>query len=327
MRDNENISRFKAKDCSVNDMRQHYANTLKPVIIDPLDRTGKISVEDLHISMGAFDVWGGSCASGMSVTFTDPPNLYALYLPLAGAMEVRQGSKTVTSTPGGILTCDLSKTNNILIHENRSHIGIAFRKDVLRRQLSELTETPVDRNFDIFGEISADRDGYLATMCLLAWNSLARDPERGIAARSNEVLLTAIMVRLLETASHRYSSLMHHRQSPAMPRHVKIAIDFMVQHPLEPLSLDEIAAAAGVSSRALQLGFKHFKNTTPLAYFRRLRLDGARLELRSRKGEKINISDLAKHWGFSNVARFSEQYLMAFGESPKQTLGGHLTIK
>ncbi len=47
------------------------------------------------------------------------------------------------------------------------------------------------------------------------------------------------------------------------PRHVKWAIDLMHEHIADPISLNDIAAAAKVSVRTLQLGFRQFRNTSP----------------------------------------------------------------
>ena len=44
------------------------------------------------------------------------------------------------------------------------------------------------------------------------------------------------------------------------------------------INLEDLAGVAGVSSRALQLGFRRFRNTTPMAYLRALRLELARSE-------------------------------------------------
>lgn len=314
------VSRFNATNCDVDALRQHYAETLKPVLVNPINGQRTISARDLHISIGEFDVWAGNCPSGMSVSFTEPPDLYALYVPLAGAMEFKQRSRTIVSAPGALIACDLAKVDSILLQENRSHIGVAFSRDAITRQLAELIDAPVDRNFDLLAEISAEQDnGSLATMCGLVWSSLEANPDEGAGSRSNEMLLRAIMVRLLESVPHKYSHRMNRERSPAMPRHVKIAIEFMVAHVLLPLTIDEIATAAGVSARSLQLAFQEFKGTTPLGYLRRLRLENARQDLMVAADENESVGAIAKRWGFSNVARFSTLYKNVFGETPRQT--------
>lgn len=85
------VSRFKVVEADVDQLREHYANTLKPVRVSPVNRGASISVEDLHFSTGDFDIWSGICRSGMEVSFSEPPDAFAIYLPLAGAMELDAG--------------------------------------------------------------------------------------------------------------------------------------------------------------------------------------------------------------------------------------------
>ena len=54
---------------------------------------------------------------------------------------------------------------------------------------------------------------------------------------------------------------------------------------MNAIGLADVASAAGVSSRALQKAFRRFRDTTPMAHLRALRLDLARSEL-ARAGER-----------------------------------------
>jgi Transcriptional regulator containing an amidase domain and an AraC-type DNA-binding HTH domain len=107
------------------------------------------------------------------------------------------------------------------------------------------------------------------------------------------------------------------RRFTIVPRHIKQAIDIMQHRLSEPVRILDIAQACGVSPRALEEGFRHFKGTTPSAYLRRLRLDAVRRDLRNGSGR---IADVALRWGFSSPGRFSRQYYAAFGERPSETL-------
>ena len=57
------VSRLSIFEADVDELRDHYARTLKPVRVDTLVRGSKISVEDLHFSVGDFDIWSGQCLS------------------------------------------------------------------------------------------------------------------------------------------------------------------------------------------------------------------------------------------------------------------------
>lgn len=314
-----NISRLGLTNSDVDELRQHYAETLKPVRIDPIDSNRTISVHDLHIKLAAFDIWAGGCSSGMRVSFTEPPDLYALYIPLSGTMEFKRQNSTLISAPGTIFACDLASIDSILLHPQRSHIGIAFDKKMVAEHLEAVTGRPGDRNIDIFDVINTDGDGkQLEEMCKLIWRNLQANPEEGIRQKSNELLLRAITLKLFENL-HRVD-LLKERHSPAVPRHVKIAIEYMVGHVHLPITINDIAGAAGVSSRGLQLAFQQFKDTTPLSYLRQLRIQHARQDLIATRDSEVTVAAVAKRWGFSNAARFTELYLQVHGETPRETI-------
>ncbi len=93
------------------------------------------------------------------------------------------------------------------------------------------------------------------------------------------------------------------RDNPTRLRVVQRAIDFMQAHLREDIDVDRLCAAACVSRRSLQYVFEEFLHTTPMAYWRALRLNEARRVLRRTPGH--SITDLAYEWGFASASHFS----------------------
>lgn len=92
---------------------------------------------------------------------------------------------------------------------------------------------------------------------------------------------------------------------------------FMQSHLGEPLAVGDIAVAAGVSLRGLQLLYQRRRASTPLLQLRRMRLDSARAALHFSASEPIGA--IARRLGYTNVGRFSAHYREAFGETPSET--------
>lgn len=123
---------------------------------------------------------------------------------------------------------------------------------------------------------------------------------------------------LLTEVPHSGSVLL--RPVPAIaPRHVRRAEDYIRTHAAEPLTLAGIAAAAGVSVRALSEGFRKARQTTPMACLREQRLAAAR-EALLRAGPKDTVAAIASDWGFGNLGRFAADYRRRYGEAPSETL-------
>lgn len=100
---------------------------------------------------------------------------------------------------------------------------------------------------------------------------------------------------------------------------VRRALEFMHANAAEPITVQQIADAAFISTRGLHYAFTRDLGATPREVLRRLRLDRARSELRSSDGT-ATVAGVARRWGFANPSRFAEAYRRAFGESPAQTL-------
>jgi transcriptional regulator GlxA family with amidase domain len=98
------------------------------------------------------------------------------------------------------------------------------------------------------------------------------------------------------------------------------AIGELREHLGEPISIPEIAHAAGVSVRGLQTVFQRQLGVSPLLHLRQLRLEAARDALIREAETGTTIADVARRFGYSNSGRFSTHYRDEFGESPAASL-------
>lgn len=89
------------------------------------------------------------------------------------------------------------------------------------------------------------------------------------------------------------------------------------------INLEEIASAAGVSVRSLHVGFRRFRNTTPMRYLKKERLRLARQRLMQTDNQNINVTAVALACGFSHLSQFAQDYKAYFGELPSVTLRTH----
>jgi AraC-like DNA-binding protein len=102
---------------------------------------------------------------------------------------------------------------------------------------------------------------------------------------------------------------------------VRRAVEFIDAHADRPITLGDIASAAGVSARALQYGFRHHHDTTPMAYLRRVRLERAHHDLRrAQAGDGETVAVVAARWGWATPRAFSTVYRQVYGTSPAQAL-------
>lgn len=90
--------------------------------------------------------------------------------------------------------------------------------------------------------------------------------------------------------------------------------------PEETLNLLELSQVAGVSLRQLQSAFKAFTGMAPSQWLRLRRLNSAHRELLSRGPSETTVAEVAMHWSFWHLGRFSSSYRALFRELPSETL-------
>lgn len=93
----------------------------------------------------------------------------------------------------------------------------------------------------------------------------------------------------------------------------------MEDHLREPISIPDLAVAAGVNIRTLQAMCRRELGRTPLEYVREARLSECRRELLDSSSD-LTVGEVARRWGFAHAGRFSTRYRQAFGEYPSETL-------
>jgi AraC-like DNA-binding protein len=103
----------------------------------------------------------------------------------------------------------------------------------------------------------------------------------------------------------------------AVPRDVKVAVDYMRQHIGRKIGIADIVTVTGTPERTLHKHFARFFGLAPLAFLRRLRLAAARDALLTASGD--SVTDVAARLRFTHFGRFSSDYRRCFGELPSET--------
>ncbi|MEP7023132.1 MAG: helix-turn-helix transcriptional regulator [Actinomycetota bacterium] len=102
---------------------------------------------------------------------------------------------------------------------------------------------------------------------------------------------------------------------------VRRAVAFIDANAGRPVTLADIAGAARLGARALQIGFRRQLGLTPTQYLRRVRLDHAHQELRTADpAAGSTVAAISRRWGWASPAQFAAAYRQAYGQTPGRTL-------
>jgi AraC-like DNA-binding protein len=133
--------------------------------------------------------------------------------------------------------------------------------------------------------------------------------------RFASTLASALLIGL----PHNHIRSIEAAEESIAPAVVRRAERFLEENSANVVGLTDVARAAGVSARALQLAFRRFRDTTPMAQLRALRLERARRALAEAGPDGGSVTSVAAAHGFGSLSRFEVNYKARFGESPSET--------
>ena len=206
------------------------------------------------------------------------------------------------------------KTGNQAIKTN-----VWIPAGLLRHHAAEMLDGPELETLEFNARIDTSTPAGAALRRLTEWlyAELAQPDSplsNPIAAASAQDLFLRMIVL---AATHGRSAQMRDHARAGGPATVRRAEEFMRSKAQKPLTVEDIASAAGCSTRALQAAFRCFRGISPMAALRRIRLELAHQDIMRSNGS-CSVSEIATRYGFSNPGRFSNQYWRVFGEYPSR---------
>jgi AraC family transcriptional regulator, ethanolamine operon transcriptional activator len=110
------------------------------------------------------------------------------------------------------------------------------------------------------------------------------------------------------------------RSAAARRRTVNRACELMLERHDRPVSILEVCKYAGASRRKLNYCFQEVLGTTPIKYWRAMRLSAVRRDLKRCNDPRAGVLDIAARHGFWHFSQFSLDYKGHFYELPSETL-------
>ena len=107
-------------------------------------------------------------------------------------------------------------------------------------------------------------------------------------------------------------------RKPAASPHLDKAKHFIEEHYMQDISVEDVSAAAGISSSFLYRLFREEEHTTPVTYLQRIRIRNAKQLLLQHPEKKI--SEIAAMVGYSDCAYFCKVFKSQGNLSPKAFL-------
>ncbi|WP_416061535.1 AraC family transcriptional regulator [Rhodococcus indonesiensis] len=157
------------------------------------------------------------------------------------------------------------------------------------------------------------------TLLAYAVRAIRADPVRIAQGRPGAHLQELLLGHLVTEWAAAAGVALDCDEPPAAPAYVRHAERYIREHAADLPTVSEVAAAVGVSVRALSGAFRRHLDTTPNRYLTDVRLRHIRDELSTPSAE-CTVSAVAARWGYVNMGVFAAAYRRRFGENPSRTL-------
>jgi AraC family ethanolamine operon transcriptional activator len=195
--------------------------------------------------------------------------------------------------------------STMLIAELAARLDIALPRTVWHQlQVIEIAEAPAAR---LRAHLAAIQE------------TIATGPERFNDPATRQALEDALLVEIMDMLPTARPSDPG-RSASARKRTVDRARELMHGNGDRSLSLLEVCKAAGASPRKLGYCFQEVLGTSPMHYWRAMRLNRVRRDLKRAAGTDASVYDVAVQHGFWHFSQFSRDYKRHFSEKPSETL-------
>ena len=252
-----------------------------------------------------------------------PADYFLILVPASGHARVTIDSQRIDSSPILAVVANPEARLTVACEPQTAHVLLRIHRFALEAHLARLLGHRLKQPLAFEPRLD------LSDPSALRWNFAVQmfhaelyEPESllhsGIGIGPLEEFLMSAL--LYSQPSSHWDFLRGHRDQ-STHRAVRAARAYIDANLRNPVTLADLASAAGVSVRTLQTAFQSDLGTSPMTYLRHQRLDRARAALADAStSARPSVGEVANDWGFNHLGRFAVEYRSRFGESPSETL-------
>jgi AraC-like DNA-binding protein len=285
----------------------------KPVFVGAVHRDFRAQVKMAALTrMGLFVVR----STGYHAAQSGPRDFVGVNIPLSGSPQLAHSDYE----PGWANVLDEDEEFGVYASNYSAMLCASIQVSLLRSVARDLSGGHVDEPVATPTRLSLrtpEGSAFYRYLCFV-WAEL----DRGTLGRQSrgaiEVVednLAALYLQAVgdacvsearaETSDHRY----HCR-----------AEEYIRANENRPVSVVEVAAAAGASARSLSRAFHRRHGMSTQAYIRQRRLEAVHRALLGAEPTTAKVNTIAPEFGFYELGRFAVDYRKRFQESPSETL-------
>lgn len=204
-------------------------------------------------------------------------------------------------------------------------LALRIAAPALDHHLQQLLDRPVHQQLDL--DMRLDLSSGRGAQWLALVRSLADDlADENALVRQPMVaapFVQSVITGLLLTARHQYREELETPPALADNAAVRRACDYIEENAALPITVTDVARAAGIGVRGLQQSFQRAFGISPSDYVRHVRLREAHRDLLTADPSTTTVAEIADRWAFTHHGRFAQQYRQRYGTTPGDSLRRH----
>jgi AraC-like DNA-binding protein len=262
---------------------------------------------------------------GLSMRITADPLGYVLFGQLQrGRWTLHSAGEEANLGPGDCVLYTVDSPFRLTASDFDFHVVCLPLSRVTELAASHAGIDPHELRFESLAPISTSAArSFASTVALIHGGMSGREPAAAhplVAEHLAQVAAAMVLTTFPNTTMRAEPPSIQQHVAPAS---IRRAVAFIEEHAHEPITVSDLAAATGLTGRAVQAGFRRHYGMTPTAYLRRVRLEHAHRELQAADPTSgVTVGRIALRWGFSHGARFTAFYREQYGVPPSRTLHG-----
>lgn len=289
--------------------------------VDPDSRCGRSIARSRQL--GRLTLFGWRSDHETVFTIEETAEKYLLWFPLTGNLNFRRPLERSAHRipPGSIGVMPVLAETQCTLNAESRLLALMVPQTALVDGISALIGLPVtgrvsfdDRRLPVESGV-----GSAVVQALALADSVMSDDNLVTIPALTSRLEDLLVLSMLAGLPHSFTDVRANEQRTAVPRTVTVAESYIRSHAGDSITIQDIAGATGCSVRAVQIAFRRFRRTTPMAFLRRVRVEQA-YEALIHPDPGTTVTDVAANWHFSHLSRLAARFRQIYGETPYDVL-------
>jgi AraC-like DNA-binding protein len=263
---------------------------------------------------------------GAEITIDRPAweHSVGILVPVSGRLSVEHHGREYVATPDRSMVILSPGYGATHLQWGPQTVVLALKADTgeLTRALHRIAPQADERPFMATSPLVTGpaQRSVLGTIQLFSHVFSRYGPKQAVPLPMARQLREQALCTMWLSVPNNHTDVIYGTQQDSKESRVHPVIELIAAETRAVHTVPDLAHAANVGVRALELAFKRELDETPLHYLQRVRMERARDDLRDYDPSQVTVAKIAHRWGFGHLGRFAARYRAQFGEMPSETL-------